>query len=126
MVKQKMQDRDEALDRVFAALSDATRRRLVHALAEGEKTVGELAEPFAMSLVAVSKHLKVLEAAGIVRRRVDGRKHYCALAPESLVGALDWIAIYRNFWTQRFDALGGLIEVEVNNASETETKGKST
>lgn len=121
-----MQDRDEALDRVFAALSDATRRRLVHALAEGEKTVGELAEPFAMSLVAVSKHLKVLEAAGIVRRRVDGRKHYCALAPESLVGALDWIAIYRNFWTQRFDALGGLIEVEVNNASETETKGKST
>ncbi|MBV8633169.1 MAG: winged helix-turn-helix transcriptional regulator [Burkholderiaceae bacterium] len=119
MVKQQTQSRDEALDRVFAALSDATRRRLVHALAEGEKTVGELAEPFAMSLVAVSKHLKVLEAAGIVQRRVDGRKHYCTLAPESLAGALDWIAIYRNFWNLRLEALGALIEVE------TGTKGKS-
>ena len=98
------------LDQVFAALSDSTRRKLVHALAEGEKTVGELAEPFAMSLVAVSKHLKVLEAAGLVRRRVDGRKHYCTLAPEMLTGALDWIAIYRNFWDQRLNALAGLIE----------------
>lgn len=119
MVKQKMQSGEEALDRVFAALSDATRRRLVHALVEGEKTVGELAEPFAMSLVAVSKHLKVLEAAGIVQRRVDGRRHYCALAPESLAQALDWIAIYRNFWNRRLDALAGLIEIE----TETETKG---
>ncbi len=108
------------MDCVFAALSDATRRRLVHALVEGEKTVGELAEPFAMSLVAVSKHLKVLEAAGIVQRRVDGRKHYCTLAPESLAGALDWIAIYRNFWNQRLDALADLIEVKTDGG----TKGK--
>ncbi len=120
MVKQKTQRRDEELDRVFAALSDATRRRLVHALAEGEKTIGELAEPFAMSLVAVSKHLKVLEAAGIVHRRVDGRKHYCTLAPESLAQALDWVAIYRNFWNQRLDALGEMIEVE----TDVDTKGK--
>jgi len=111
MVKQNSQaNQDALLDRVFAALSDSTRRRLVHTLAEGEKSVGELAEPFAMSLVAVSKHLKVLEAAGLVRRRVDGRKHYCTLAPEMLTGALDWIAIYRNFWDQRMDALAGLIE----------------
>jgi DNA-binding transcriptional ArsR family regulator len=107
--KKKLLDDELRLDRVFAALSDGTRRRLVHALAEGEKTVGELAEPIAMSLVAVSKHLKVLEAAGLVRRRVDGRKHYCTLAPESLTQALDWIAIYRNFWNQRLDALDGLI-----------------
>ena len=120
MVKQQTLNRDDALDRVFAALSDATRRRLVHALVEGEKTVGELAEPFAMSLVAVSKHVKVLEAAGIVRRRVDGRKHYCTLAPESLAQALDWIAIYRNFWNQRLDALSELIEGQ----GETATKGK--
>lgn len=113
MVKDNLQaNQDEPLDRVFAALSDGTRRRLVHALVEGEKTVGELAEPFSMSLVAVSKHLKVLEVAGIVRRRVDGRKHYCTLAPESLTQALDWIAIYRNFWDQRMDALAGLIEVD--------------
>jgi DNA-binding transcriptional ArsR family regulator len=111
MVKDNLQARQDALlDQVFAALSDSTRRKLVHALAEGEKTVGELAEPFAMSLVAVSKHLKVLEAAGLVRRRVDGRKHYCTLAPEMLTGALDWIAIYRNFWDQRLNALAGLIE----------------
>ena len=113
---------DAALDRVFAALSDGTRRRLVHALAEGEKTVGELAEPFAMSLVAVSKHLKVLETAGLVRRRVDGRKHYCTLAPEMLTGALDWIAIYRNFWDQRMDALAGLIE-NVDDDGEDEDDG---
>lgn len=111
MVKDNSQEKRELqLDRVFAALADGTRRRLVHTLAEGEKTVGELAEPFAMSLVAVSKHLKVLEAAGLVRRRVDGRKHYCTLAPEMLTGALDWIAIYRNYWDQRMDALAGLIE----------------
>jgi DNA-binding transcriptional ArsR family regulator len=123
MVKQDMQAQQDALlDRVFAALSDSTRRKLVHALVEGEKTVGELAEPFAMSLVAVSKHLKVLEAAGLVRRRVDGRKHYCTLAPEMLTGALDWIAIYRNFWDQRMDALAGLIE-NADSGDEDENDG---
>jgi DNA-binding transcriptional ArsR family regulator len=100
---------DKSLDRVFAALSDATRRKLVHALAEGEKTVGELAKPFAMSIVAVSKHLRVLEAAGIISRRIEGRQHFCTLNPEALAGGLDWIAVYRNFWVRRLDNLAQLI-----------------
>lgn len=90
---------------IFLALADATRRRLVHLLAEREQTVSELAAPFDISLAAVSKHLQVLEKAGLVRRRIDGRTHYCSLRPEALAGALDWISIYRNFWNQRLDAL---------------------
>ena len=97
--------KQEALDRVFSALSDRTRRALVHMLAERERTVSELAEPFDMSLAAISKHLQVLERAGLVRRRRDGRTHYCSLRPEQLTDALDWIAIYRRFWTDRLGAL---------------------
>src|SRR3546814_13069750 len=70
-------------------------------LAAGERTVGELAEPFAMSLAAVSKHIKVLEAAGLVRRDVRGRTHVCSLDPVPLMRADQWIGIYRRFWTDR-------------------------
>ena len=101
--------KDAALDRVFQALSDRTRRALVHGLAERECTVTELAEPFEMSLAAVSKHLAVLERAGLVRRRRDGRTHYCSLRPEALADALDWIAIYRRFWIQRLGALADVV-----------------
>lgn len=94
------------------ALADPTRRRLVHLLAKRERTVGELAAPFDMSLAAVSKHLQVLERAGLVRRRVEGRTHYCSLATEALAGAFDWIGIYRNFWTQRMGALKRALEEE--------------
>ncbi len=97
--------REVTLDRVFNALSDATRRRLVRVLVERECSVSELAEPFDMSLAAVSKHLAVLEHAGLVRRRKDGRTRYCSLRPEALTGVADWIAIYRQYWRQRFDAL---------------------
>lgn len=99
-----------ALDRVFSALSDRTRRAMVHLLAERECSVTELAEPFDMSLAAVSKHLQVLERAGLVRRRRDGRTHHCSLRPEALTDALDWIAIYRRFWLDRLDALGEALE----------------
>ena len=101
--------REAMLDRVFSALSDSTRRRLVHLLAERERTVSELAAPFEMSLAAVSKHLAVLERAGLVRRRRDGRTHYCSLRPEALAGGLDWISIYHQFWRQRFDALAAAL-----------------
>lgn len=74
-------------------------------LAERDCSVGELAAPFAMSLAAVSKHIKVLEAAGIVARTVDGRVHTLTLRPEALAGALDWISVYRHFWQRRLDAL---------------------
>ena len=99
------EQRQEALDAVFRALGDATRRRLVHRLAQGEATVSELAVPFEMSLPAVSKHLVVLERAGLLKRRVDGRTHYCSLRPEALAGALDWITIYRQFWKERIEGL---------------------
>jgi len=97
--------KNAALDRIFHALSDRTRRQLVHRLAERESTITELATPFAMSLAAVSKHIVVLERAGLVRRRRDGRTHYCSLRPEALMDALDWISIYRRFWSDRFEAL---------------------
>ncbi len=100
----------DPLNQVFLALADGTRRRLVHQLAEREQTVSELAAPFNISLAAVSKHLQVLEKAGLVRRRVDGRTHYCSLRPEALAGALDWISIYRNFWNSRLDALAAAMD----------------
>ncbi len=90
------------------ALADPTRRQLVRMLAEHDCTVSQLAQPFDMSLAAVSKHIKVLEAAGVVARRVDGRVHTLTLRPESLTGALDWITIYRNFWQRRLAALDDL------------------
>ena len=97
--------KSDPLDLVFMALGDATRRQMVHMLAKGEMRVTELAEPFAMSLNAVSKHIKVLENANLVKRRVEGRVHYLTLIPEQLTGALDWISIYRYFWQRRFDQL---------------------
>jgi len=92
------------------ALADKTRRELVHRLAQNEMTMGELAKGFEMSLAAVSKHVKVLERARLVRRRVEGRVHHISLAPEQLAEALDWISIYRNFWQTRMDQLSDIIE----------------
>lgn len=93
------------LDTIFHALGDTTRRAMLGELAAGERTVGELAEPFAMSLAAASKHIKVLEAAGLVRRDIRGRTHVCSLDPVPLMRADQWIGIYRRFWTGRLDAL---------------------
>lgn len=93
------------LDRIFHALADPTRRDLLSALALGEHTVSQLAEPFAMSLTAVSKHLRVLEAAHLVERERRGREQRCRLAPEALSEAWHWIGSYRQFWNDRLDAL---------------------
>jgi DNA-binding transcriptional ArsR family regulator len=109
----------DKLDRVFMALADSTRRQLVRMLAEQDRTVGELAEPFQMSLAAISKHIKVLESAGIVARRIDGRVHTLTLRPEALSGALDWIMIYRNFWQRRLAAMDELF----TTAESLPTKG---
>ena len=100
----------DPLDKVFMALADATRRKLVHMLSQGEKTMTELTAPFTMSMAAISKHIKVLEKASIVKRRIEGRTHYLMLVPEQLTGALDWISVYRYFWEQRMDELTKLIE----------------
>jgi DNA-binding transcriptional ArsR family regulator len=95
----------EALNRVFAALSDPTRRSILHRLSVGPASVGELAEPLDMSLNAVSKHLKYLEQAGLVRREVEGRVHHIFLNPQLLEEAERWVNHYRQFWEARLDSL---------------------
>jgi DNA-binding transcriptional ArsR family regulator len=98
------------LDLVFAALSDATRRGLLTRLLEGEATVGSLAEPLQMSLPAVSKHLRVLEDAGLLKRRIDGRTHYISANPKPLREAVNWIERHRQMWEASFDRLAALVE----------------
>jgi len=95
----------EPLDATFAALADGTRRAILARLALGETSVTELARPFSMSLPAVSKHLRVLEKAGLLNREKDGRVHRCQIEAAPMKAASDWIARYRNFWEERLDAL---------------------
>ena len=97
------------LDAVFHALGDATRRRMLRDLSDGQRSVGELAAPFDMSLAAASKHIKALEKAGLVRREVRGRTHVCRLEPRALEDAHEWIAFYERFWTSRLDVLESLL-----------------
>ncbi|WP_459615777.1 ArsR/SmtB family transcription factor [Bordetella sp. 2513F-2] len=111
------------LDTVFRALGDPTRRQMLHELAAGARTVGQLAEPHAISLAAASKHIRVLETAGLIRREVRGRTHLCHLAPGPLAGAHEWLGFYRHFWTDRLDALEQLLRKERARASPP-TKGK--
>lgn len=82
---------------------------MLHHLASGERTVSQLAEPFAMSLAAASKHIKTLENAGLIQREVRGRMHLCRLDPGPLSTAHQWLAIYERFWTGRLDILDGLL-----------------
>lgn len=96
---------EERLDRVFGALSDSTRRAMLARLTRGPAGVTELAQPFAISLQAVSKHLKVLERAGLVAREIDGREHRCSLRAGALETAAQWIAHRRVFWERTLDAL---------------------
>lgn len=99
----------ERLDRIFHALTDATRRQMLRSLAVRERTIGELAEPFEISLAAASKHVKTLERAGLVRRTVQGRTHFCRLDPKPLAGAHEWLKFYERFWSERIDALEALL-----------------
>ncbi|MGQ3297435.1 ArsR/SmtB family transcription factor [Reyranella sp.] len=101
MVEQMVGD----LDRVFHALADPTRRAMLRRLAGGERSVGELAQPFAMSFAAAAKHVKVLESAGLLKRTIEGRTHRCRLEAGPLAGADRWIADYQHFWMNRLDAL---------------------
>ncbi|MEV0295447.1 metalloregulator ArsR/SmtB family transcription factor [Nocardia sp. NPDC050710] len=96
---------DDELSRTFAALADPTRRAILARLADGEATVSELAEPFAMSLPAISKHLKVLERAGLITRGQHAQWRPCRLDAAPLGPATDWLDRYRQFWDGRFDRL---------------------
>jgi len=100
----------DPLDRIFFALSDATRRHILERLAgEGELMVTALAEPYDMSLPAVSKHLRVLESAGLLHQEKDGRVRRCQLEPEALLTAAGWIDQYSGFWESQFKSLAGFL-----------------
>jgi DNA-binding transcriptional ArsR family regulator len=109
-----------ALDLVFAALSDATRRGILERLRTRESTVGELAEPLRISLPAVSKHLRVLEKAGLLQRRIAGRSHFLKANPKPLDRAERWIARHRQFWEGSFDRLEKFLQ-EPPHKSKTKT-----
>ena len=100
-----VEHRMDHLGAVFHALAEPTRREMLRNLAAGERSVGELAAPFQMSFAGASKHVKVLETAGLIERTVAGRTHMCRLAPRRLAEAFEWLRFYEQFWTDRLDAL---------------------
>ncbi|RED54230.1 ArsR/SmtB family transcription factor [Aestuariispira insulae] len=95
----------DPLSATFSALADPTRRAILARLAEGSATVNELAEPFDISLPAVSRHLKVLESANLIRREVEKQKRRCFLQPQALKTASDWVDLYSRMWTESLDGL---------------------
>lgn len=113
-----MVEESEAVDRVFHALSNPTRRGMLRRLSRGACPVGELARPADMSFAAASKHVQVLERAGMVNRRVEGRRHICSLRPEPLREVSEWLKFYERFWTENLDRLAEVLESDM----ETETK----
>jgi DNA-binding transcriptional ArsR family regulator len=114
----------DQLDSVFHALGDPTRRRMLSELARGERTVGQLADPFAISLAAASKHIKALENAGLIRREVRGRTHMCRLDPGPLASAHEWLAFYERFWSDRLDLLERLLREEAQRKPPAPEKGE--
>src|SRR5215210_4509288 len=106
------------LDFVFRALSDRTRRAMLRRLAQGEHTVGELAEPYRMSLAAASKHIQTLERAGLVKRTVRGRIHYCRIDPRPLERADTWLGNYERLWDTRIERLAELLRHPGNEPSD--------
>jgi DNA-binding transcriptional ArsR family regulator len=103
----------EALDARFAALADPTRRAILKRLAKGEATVTELAKPFPVSQPAITKHLKVLERAGLISRSRDAQRRPCRLRPQAIKDVADWTETYREFWEGRYDKLDGyLVEMK--------------
>ena len=118
MVKYKSFKSDQDLDQTFQALADPTRRAILGRLSEGEATAGQLAEPFEMSLPAISKHLKVLEKAGFLIRARDGRVHRCNLDTGPMQAASDWISTYRHFWEGQLGSLARYLEEEQKKKKE--------
>ena len=106
---------EDRLDRILHALSDPTRRSLLKRLASGPAIVSELAEPFDMTRIAVSKHLRVLERARLVSRTIDGRVHRCTLTAGPLREVERWLLGYRAFWTQKLEALAHYAEQSDND-----------
>ncbi len=112
------------LDLTFGALADATRRSILMRLANGPESVGTLAEPFKMSRPAISKHLRVLERAGLVRTTRDGRISRCQLDARPMKGAADWVEWYRKYWEQQLDQLASYFDKQ--NTPETTHSGRES
>src|SRR5258708_8747600 len=108
----------QGLDGLFAALADPTRRAILSRLAAGEASVNEIAAPFEMSQPAVSKHLKVLERAGLIERDVDKQRRPARLKAEPMAAAVRWLEEFKRFWSSSFDQLDGLLE-ELKNSEKT-------
>lgn len=115
-----VEQHQDRLDLVFRALSDHTRRAMLERLAKREQTVSELAAPYQMSLAAASKHIQTLERAGLVKRTVRGRIHYCRIDPRPLARAEDWLRGYERLWDTRIERLAELLRHPDNNPSESE------
>jgi len=105
-------NQDIGLDRVFRALSDPTRRAMLASLKSGEQSIGQLSAPFSMSFPAASKHVRVLETAGLVRRRVEGRAHLCRIEAVPLASAEAWLRFYADLWTEQLAGLDALLKSE--------------
>jgi len=115
-----MVEDSEEIDQVFHALSNRTRRGMLRRLTRRECTVGELAAPAQMSLAAASKHVQVLERAGLVNRRVRGRQHICSLSPKPLKEASEWLSFYQEFWDTSLDRLEAVLVAD-HEAEKSET-----
>jgi DNA-binding transcriptional ArsR family regulator len=124
MVERQQARQDTRLNAVFFALSDSTRRRMLRNLAQGECSIGELAEPFDMSLAAASKHVKALERAGLVQREIRGRTHLCRLDAKPLSSANEWLQQYEQFWSESLDKLEDLLRRELPAAPKPSSPRK--
>ena len=114
------------LDHTLIALADPTRRAILQRLSRGEARVTELAEPFDISLNSVSKHIRILERADLVRRRVSGREHFLTFNPAPMESAAEWMERHRIFWTERLDALEAALRAEDAVAAAKEKSTQSS
>lgn len=110
-------NKSEQLDAVFHALADPTRRAMIARLAQAPCGITELAAPFDMTLAAISKHIKVLEGAGLVVRNIQGRNHTCQLDTKPMLGGIEWLRHYEQFWNQRLDALTAALLADEQTAT---------
>ena len=109
----------DSLTNTFTALADPTRRAILARLAKGSATVGELAAPFVISAPAISRHLKILEEAKLIRREVEAQRRRCHLRPEALKRLSDWVDTYRQFWSQRLDSLETYLDTHARQEDQS-------
>ena len=114
---------EQQLNNIFSALADPTRRKMLMRLTEQDMSVADLAAPFDMTKSAVTKHVKVLENAGLLKRSIEGRVHRCQLAPSPLADASDWLQFYQAFWQNKLDALDDFL-TRTDNDPITDKKPK--